>query len=87
MSRNTPPPPSQQLPLFSRERVVQRTLSSGITIRAQLRPAPGGMVTIVAWYRRETDGRWQRRPQEEGRTVPFAGLGLASSYSELFGEE
>lgn len=85
MSRNTPPPLSHQLPLFSNERVVQRTTSTGTTIRAQLKPAGSGMVTVIAWYRREPDGRWQRRPQEEGRTVPFDQLGLASSFDELFG--
>lgn len=85
MSKNTPPPLSQQLPLFSNERVVERITSSGTTVRAQLRPAGAGMVTVLAWYRRERDGRWQRRPQEEGRTVPFEQLGLASTYEDLFG--
>ena len=85
MSKNTPPPLSQQLPLFSNERVVERVTNSGTTIRAQLRPADDGMVTVLAWYRRELDGRWQRRPQEEGRTVPFGQLGLSSTYEDLFG--
>ena len=84
MSRNTPPPLSQQLPLFSNERVIERTTSSGTTIRAQLRPEPDGMVTILAWFRRQPDGRWLRRPQEE-RTVAFEKLGLSSSFDELFG--
>ncbi len=84
MSKNTPPPLSQQLPLFSNERVIERTTSAGTTIRVQLRPEGNGMVTILAWFRRQPDGRWQRRPQEE-RTVAFDKLGLASTYSELFG--
>jgi len=86
MSRNTPPPLDQQLPLFSNERVVQRTTESGTVIRAQLRPEGNGQVTILAWYRREPDGRWQRRRQEE-RTVPYRQLGLSSSYEELFGAD
>lgn len=85
MSRNKPPPLSQQLPLFSNERVIQRTTDSGTVIRAQLRPEGAGLVTILAWYRQQSDGRWQRRPQEE-RTVPYAQLRLSSSYEELFGE-
>lgn len=84
MSRNTPPPLSQQLPLFSNERVVERTMSTGTVIRALLRPAGEGQVTILAWYRREPDGRWQRRPQEE-RTVAFDTLGLSTPFDELFG--
>jgi len=84
MSRNTPPPLSYQLPLFSNERVVERTTDSGTTIRAQLRPEGDGQVTILAWYRRQPDGRWQRRPQEE-RTVPFEQLRLNTTYEELFG--
>lgn len=85
MSR-LPPPLDQQLPLFSRERVVERTTESGTRIRAVLRPEGDGMVTILAWYRCAPDGRWQRRPQEE-RQVPFAKLRLNSSYAELFGDE
>lgn len=85
MSRNTPPPLSHQLPLFSNERVIERTTDSGTVIRAQLRPEGAGMVTILAWYRRQADGRWQRRPQEE-RTVNFTQLRLSSSYEELFGD-
>ena len=60
-------------------------MCSGTVIRAMLRPAGEGLVTIVAWYRREPDGRWQRRPQEE-RTVSFGTLGLSTTYEDLFGD-
>lgn len=76
----------QQAPLFDSERIVERTMSTGTTIRTLLRPAGGGRVTIVAYYRRAGTGRWVRRPMEE-RTVEFESLGLASSYDELFGPD
>ncbi len=79
-----PPELSHQVPLFSQERVVERVIRSGVTIRTVLEPADGGHVRITGWYRMAPGGSWERRPQEE-RTVPFSSLGLEVSQEELFG--
>ncbi len=78
------PPLSRQAPLFSRDRVVERTVSTGTVIRTRLQPLEDGRVTILEYYRKTEGGQWIRRHQEE-RKVSFASLGLNCSFDELFG--
>lgn len=74
-----------QAPLFNEERIVQRLLTNGTLIRARLVPVAEGQVRIAEYHRRDRNGKWQRRSDEEGRTVSFATLGLATGFDELFG--
>lgn len=84
-TRKLPPEASLQPPLFANDRVVQRVLSTGTIIRVRLEPLAEGQVRILEYHRRDHTGKWQRRSEEEQRTVSFATLGLAGSFSEIFG--
>jgi hypothetical protein len=84
-SQGKPPELSLSTPLFAADRVVERTLQNGITIRARLEPLGAERVRILEYYRRDRTGKWQRRPEEEGRTPSFSTLGLSSSYASVFG--
>lgn len=64
---------------------MQRLLSNGTLIRVRLTPVAAGQVRITEYQRRDRRGRWQRRSEEEGRTVSFASLGLQTGFDELFG--
>jgi hypothetical protein len=85
-SKQLPTDLSLQTPLFGSERVVQRILENGTVVRATLEPAGPDQVRIIEYHRRDRSGRWQRRPEEEQRVVPFGTLGLNGSYSDIFGE-
>jgi hypothetical protein len=85
-SQGKPPELSLSTPLFAADRVVERTLKNGITIRARLEPLGDERVRILEYYRRDRSGKWQRRPEEEGRTASFSTLGLTDSYSGIFGD-
>lgn len=84
-SRDLPPDAVIQAPLFSELRVVQRLLGNGTLVRVCLLPVAEGQVRIMEYQRRDREGKWQRRSEEEGRTVSFASLGLKAEFDELFG--
>jgi len=75
----------EQPTLFDPSRLVERRLPSGTTVRVRLTPLADGRVKVLEYRRRAHDeARWQRRPEEEGRTYPFAALGLDLRYDEVF---
>ncbi len=73
--------------LFNSERVVERVLPGGTTLRLTLEPLSEGRVRVLAYSRRRAGERWQRVKDEEGRTFAFAQLGLPASFTELFGAD
>ena len=75
----------EQPTLFDPSRLVERRLPSGVRVRVRLAPLPDGRVKVLEYRRRgHDDARWQRRPEEEGRTCPYAALGLGLPYDEVF---
>lgn len=76
----------EQPTLFDPSRLVERHLASGATVRVRLEPLADGQVRVLEYRRRGNDeARWQRRPEEEGRTYPLSALGLGLRYDDLFG--
>lgn len=72
--------------LFDASRLVERRLRSGVTVRLRLEPLAGAHVRVLEYRRRSRDdARWQRRPEEEGRTCAFTALGLNLAFAEVFG--
>lgn len=75
----------EQPTLFDASRLVERQLESGVTVRLRLEPLPDGHVRVLEYRRRgHDDARWRRRPDEEGRTYPFAALGLGLGFEDVF---
>lgn len=71
--------------LFDTSRTVERRLASGATVRLRLEPLPDEHVMVVEYLRRTHDSaRWQRRALEEGRSYPFAALGLGLPFRAIF---
>jgi len=76
----------EQPGLFDASRLVERRLASGVTVRVRLEPLSDDRVRVLEYRRRARDeGRWQRRPGEEGRTCPYGALGLGLPFEDVFG--
>lgn len=74
-----------QASLFDRSRRVERRLSTGAVVQVRLEPLGDDRVRVLEYRRRgRVDGRWRRRPEEEGRVYPFDALGLELPYDEIF---
>ncbi|MEJ2667179.1 MAG: hypothetical protein P8Z81_08805 [Deinococcales bacterium] len=66
-------------------RLVERRLSSGVTVQLRLEPLPGERVRVTEYRRRAKDAaRWKRRREEEGRTCAFEALALELPFEALF---
>lgn len=77
---------SQQDSVFDTRRTVERTLSTGSSVKVTLEPLGSGQVKIVEYRRKPRHGEaYMRQQAEEGVTVPYEGLQLTMSYAELFG--
>lgn len=71
--------------LFDASRTLERRLPSGASVRVTLEPLARQRVRVLAYLRRSSDrARWERRGSEEGRTYPYASLGLALPFEEVF---
>ena len=65
--------------------VFEKTTSLGTTVRSVLEPVGGERVRILEYHRKPKHGAHFRRVKsEEGKTLPFAQLGLTASYHEFF---
>jgi hypothetical protein len=73
--------------LFSGTQIVERVLArSGTVVRLRLRPLGGGRVRVEEAARRLPGRlRFEAWPEEEGREVAFALLGLTVAYDVVFG--
>ena len=66
--------------------VFEKTTSLGTTVRSVLKPVGGERVRILEYYRKPKHStQFRRVKSEEGKILPFAQLGLDSSYHEFFG--
>ena len=71
--------------LFDASRTLERRLPSGASVRVRLEPLPDARVRVIEYLRRSSDGaRWERRGSEEGRTSPYASLGLELPFEDVF---
>lgn len=64
----------------------EKTTSLGTTVRSVLEPVGGERVKILEYHRKPKRGtQFRRVKSEEGKVLPFAQLGLTTSYEEFFG--
>ena len=66
----------------------EKTTSLGTTVRSVLEPVGGERVKILEYHRKPKNGtQFRRVKSEEGKILPFAQLGLNTSYDKFFGLE
>ena len=77
---------SQARHLFDQSTFVERETSTGNVVRLKLEPVGSEQVRILEYHRKQVGAReFKRVKGEEGAVYPFASLGLAESFDELFG--
>ena len=71
--------------LFENYAWVERTLSSGSTVRLWLEPLEGERVKVLEFWRKlPCSEKFKRCHDEEGKTLAYASLGLSQSYDLTF---
>ena len=66
----------------------EKTTSLGTTVRSVLEPVGGERVKILEYHRKpKHSSQFRRVKSEEGKVLPFAQLGLNTSYDKFFGLE
>jgi hypothetical protein len=65
--------------------IIERTLSTGTTLKLKLEPLQNEQVRILEYWRKPRRGvSFRRVKDEEGKIVAFTQLNLAQSYTDLF---
>lgn len=64
----------------------EKTTSIGTTVRSVLEPVGNERVKILEYHRKpKHSSQFRRVKSEEGKVLPFAQLGLDTSYDKFFG--
>ena len=72
--------------LFENTVFVERTLSSGTTLRLKLEPLAREKVCILEYWRKpKGTTAFKRVKEQEGQTLSFEKLNLGQSFQEVFG--